>query len=203
VRVAIAGTNLTPAWANIFWFQLATSSTISQADLDAWLVLVANQYKTNFAPRQTSNIGYKQATATLFVPGGSVLQSSSVMTGAGTNAGGNLADSSGCAVISWLTGVYWRGGKPRSYFAGIPTTDVSGSNILSGGAITNWQTAGNNFRTACNAFTQGTITSTLLGFVSFNSGNAPRTTPIFFSFNAAKVHPRLGTQRRRLGKWSV
>ncbi len=39
------------------------------------------------------------------------------------------------------------------------------------------------------------------GFVSFNSGNAPRGTPLFFAYTGAKVHPRPGTQRRRLGKW--
>jgi len=63
------------------------------------------------------------------------------------------------------------------------------------------KTAATGFRTAINALTQGTITSTVLGMVSFTTGGVARTPAVFYAFTGATVHQRLGTQRRRLGKW--
>jgi hypothetical protein len=205
VRVAIAGTYAGPSWANVFHFQLTTSSSIVQSDLDAWLVLVANQFKTSFAPRQHSSISYGTGQATLYTPGGGVLQSQTTMSGAGTSGGTLVQDAATAKIISWLTTVYWRGGKPRTYLTGLSTGDIQGgtSNRLTTTEQTNLQTAGNGFRTACNAFTSGTITGTQLGFVSFSTGNTPRSPAVFFPITGAKAHLRLGTQRRRLGKWTL
>jgi hypothetical protein len=203
VRLAIAGLHDTVGWANVFWAQLTTSSSISQADLDTWTNAAQAAYKTRFAPREVTTVTYATATATLFTPGSSVLQSTVAMTGAGTLSGPEVADLSACKVVSWLTTVYWRGGKPRTYIPGVVTADTTGANSLTSTEITALTTAGINFRSDINALTAGTITGTSLGFVSFSSGNAPRGTPLFFAFTGAKVHPRLGTQRRRLGKWRV
>lgn len=202
-RVAIAGTVSGNSFANIFWVQLTSTSSISQSDLDAWLTSFANQYKTSFSARQGTAVAYKQATATCFTPGTSVLQSSQAMTGNGTVATGNLPDTSASKIISWLTSVYWRGGKPRTYLPGLSTAETTTNFSLTSAEVTALQTAASGFRTAINALTQGTISSTSLGFVSFTSGKVPRPAPLFFSFTGAKVHPRFGTQRRRLGKWTV
>jgi hypothetical protein len=202
-RIAIQGVRGVPPWANIFWVQLATSSSISQSDLDSWLTTFANQYKTSFAPRQDSATTYQLATATLFIPGGGVLQSTKAMSGTGTGGGAGIAENACSKVISWLSTVYWRGGKPRTYLGVPQTTEISGSTSLSAAEITALTTAAQGFRTAVNAIVQGTITSTVLGFVSFQTGNAPRVPPVFFAIAGAKVHPRLGTQRRRLGAWTV
>jgi hypothetical protein len=123
------------------------------------------------------------------------------MTGAGTG-GTAIDDSSGSTVVSWLTSVYWRGGKPRTYVPAIVGTTVSADDhTITAGGITAATTAGNNFRTDVQALAPGTITGTTFGFVSFQSGNAERPTPLFFPISGARVHGRLGTQRRRLGKW--
>lgn len=201
VRIAISGTASSINWANVFHAQLTTSGSIAQADLDTWTTAFANQFKTSFAPRQTSLVNYTLAKATLYTPGGGQLSSSSAMTGAGTNAGATVQDQSAAEVISWLTTVYWRGGKPRTYLNGVTSVDMSGSANLSATAISNLTTAATGFRTAINALTAASITGTTLGFVSFSSGNAPRVPAVFFAFTGARVHTRLGSQRRRLGKW--
>jgi hypothetical protein len=85
----------------------------------------------------------------------------------------------------------------------MPNGDTVTAKTLTAGEVTALTTAGTSFRTAINAITQGTITSTVLGFVSFFTGNAPRSPALFFAFSGAKVHPRLGSQRRRLGKWLI
>jgi len=201
VRVAISGTRIGVAWANVFWVQLTTSSSISQSDLNTWLTAFANAYKTNFAPRTGPATQFHLATATCFLPGLAVLQATSAMTGTGSEAGTEITDNAACKVVSWLSTVYWRGGKPRMYLTGPMVGDFASSIAFTSTEVTALTTAANAFRTAVNALTQGTITSTVLGFVSFQSGKVPRTPPLFFSVTGATVHPRVGTQRRRLGRW--
>jgi len=201
VRVAIKGLYGSQNWANVFHCQLTTSSSIIQADLDTWTTSFQAQFKTSFAPRQSTGVSYVSATTTLYSPGGGVITSVIAMTGAGTNAGAIVNDNSASAVISWLSTVYWRGGKPRTYLQSVISGDLSNSFEFGATAITNYTTAATGFRTAINALTAGTITGTQLGFVSFSTGNVPRTPAVFFPITGARVHPRIGTQRRRLGKW--
>jgi len=205
VRVAISGKNFGNNWANIFHCQFTTSSSIAQSDLDSWLNTFQAQYKTSFAARMNANATYAQSSATLYTPGGGVLQSNVAMTGTGSHGGTAVTDATMCKVISWLSTVYWRGGKPRTYVPGIETGDLAASSasVLANAEITAMTTAATGFRTAVNAMTQGTITGTTLGFVSFQSGNVVRPTPLFFAYTGAKVHSRAGTQRRRMGKWTV
>lgn len=201
VRVSISGTIAGTNWANIFNCQLATSGSIAQADLDTWLNSFQAAFKTRFQPRQCSVVNYTLARAVCFTPGGTELVSSVVMTGTGSNAGGVVSSAAACAVLSWGTNVYWRGGKPRTYFPGYPASDTDSAHLFNGTGLTNWQTAGANFRNDINALAPASITGTQLGFVSFFSGNAPRATPVFFTVTAPKLHLRVGTQRRRLGRW--
>jgi hypothetical protein len=146
-------------------------------------------------------VTYNLATAVLYTPGGGELISQHAMTGTGSSGGTNTGTGNLAKVISWLSGVYWRGGKPRSYLIGVSTADLASDTALTGAETAAITTAAAGFRTAANALTQGTITGTTLGFVSFSTGNAPRTPPLFFSFTGATAHPRVGSQRRRLGKW--
>jgi hypothetical protein len=201
VRIAISGTQSTQNWANIFRCQLTTSGSISQADLDTWTAAFAAAYKSNLASQQTSQVTYVLAKAVLYTPGGGALVSTATMTGSGTSGGTNVSDISASICLSWLSTVYWRGGKPRSYMPGVSTAQVTNNYQVTPTTITGYGTAAAAFRTAINALTATSITGTSLGFVSFNSGNAPRGTPLFFAFSGVKIHGRLATQRRRLGRW--
>jgi len=127
-RVAISGTSNSRNWANVFHVQFTTSSSISQADLDTWLTAFCNQYKTSFAGQLSPSAGFVNGKATLYTPGGGVLQSVSAMTGAGS--GGTIVqDNSASAVISWLSTVYWRGGKPRTYLPAIPNAAIQNASV--------------------------------------------------------------------------
>lgn len=202
VRVAISGTNQTENWANIFHCQLSTSSAIIQADLDTWTTAFQAAYKTNIAPVQGANNLYVLAKAVCYTPGLTQVTSSIAMTGNGGIATASASSVAISAVISWLTNVYWRGGKPRTYSGGLAQSQVTADRMLTGAAITAIGTAATNFRTAVNALTAGTITGTQFGFISYSTGNVPRSPAVFFPITGARVHPRLGTQRRRLGKWA-
>jgi hypothetical protein len=202
VRWAVQGLMNTIPWANIFWAQLTVSGTPTQADLDAWLTAASNAYKTRFAPHESSQVTYSQASALLFLPASLALPSLLAMTGGGTGGSSATEDQSACAVVSWQTGVYWRGGKPRTYLPLPLQGNVVNNRQLSSTEIASLLTAAGNFRTDMNALTTGAITATSFGFVSFRSGNADRVPPVFFPFTSVKIHARLGTQRRRLGKWA-
>jgi hypothetical protein len=201
IRIAISGTQGTQNWANIFRCQLSTSGTITQADLDTWTAAFAAAYKSNLASSMTAQVSFVLAKCVLYAPGGGALVSTAAMTGAGTSGGTNVSDLSASLCLSWLSTVYWRGGKPRTYLPGVSTAQVTNNYQVASTTITGTGAAAASFRTAINALTAGTITGTVLGFVSFNSGNAPRGTPLFFPFSGVKLHGRLATQRRRLGRW--
>lgn len=202
-RVAIQGTHNGTNWANVFWANLTGGAAAPQADLDAWLTSFANQYKTSFAAAMATSVNFVQAKATLFQSGGTVLQSVSAMTGAGTNGSAEVDDNASAIVVSWVTSVYWRGGKPRTYFPGVIQSQVTQGRTIGTADAAAWKADAQGFRTAINALTHGAITGTALGFVSFRSGNADRPTPLFFPFNDATAHHRLGSQRRRMGKWQL
>jgi hypothetical protein len=202
VRLAIQGTWSSINFANIFHAQLTTSSSIIQADLDSWVTSVQAAYKTRFQGLMSTSVSYVVAKAILYTPGGGALSSSIAMTGAGTVGTAIVENNATCANLSWLSTVYWRGGKPRTYLPGVVQANLANALTLSAGGITAYNTGGAGFRTDVNALAPGTITGSSLGFVSFNSGNVPRATPLFFPITGVRVHPRLGTQRRRLGKWA-
>lgn len=200
VRVAVSGLiNGTP-WANIFWVQLSTSSTISQSDLDAWVASFLAAYATNFMASAPTGTSATAAKATLFLPGGSVLESTTTSTTNGS--GGAAVEYDGaCRVVSWLSTVYWRGGKPRTYLPGLAGAHTDDGQTINAAGKTAVEGEATAFRTAVNALTQGTITGTVLGFVSFRTANAERIPPVFFTITGRAVHSRIGTQRRRLGPW--
>lgn len=200
VRVAIGMVEQAVNMANVFWCQLGTTGTPPISDLDAWTTAFANAYKTNFGPHICSNVGFVQAQAHLFLPANGAETSLVAMTGSATGGAASTTTQSTSSVISWLINDYYRGGKPRTYLPFTPSTMIQLSSDLTAAEVTALQTAAAAFRTAVNALIQGTITTTQLGTVSFRRGNA-EVTPTFKPYIGVKVHPRLGTQRRRLGKW--
>lgn len=202
-RIVVAGTQSGLNWANIFSCQLTTSGSIAQADLDTWTTAFLNAWKTRFLPVVSTTALIASAKTTLWTPGNTELISTSTTTGTGTGGGG-LVDLAASAVISWNTNVYWRGGKPRTYLPNIPTASISADgHTLASTPRSNIATAAANFRSDINALTATSITGTTLGFVSYFSGNQPRTPAVFYPITGVTVHPRVGTQRRRLGKWQL
>jgi hypothetical protein len=201
VRIAINGLFGLQNWANVFHAQLATSSSIIQADLDTWTTNFQAAYKTALAPLMTTGVTFSTAKAICYTPGVTELISQVTMTGAGTGGGTAVADNSCCYCLSWSSNVYWRGGKPRTYLPGVATVSTLNQTSITAAAQTALVAGGAALRTAVNALTAGTITGTQFGFLSFQSGNVPRTPPVFYAISGAKAHPRMGSQRRRLGKW--
>jgi hypothetical protein len=201
VRVAVSGTVNGQNWANVFWCQLTTSGTPTQSDLDTWTTAFAAAYFANFKVYSQAAVLYVQCQSSLFLPGGGLLPSVVAMASNGTGTATVTVPQDASTVISWQIGVYWRGGKPRTYLP-LPTAGVILTNrVFSAANITAVIASAVAFKTAVNALTTGAISGTVLGTVSFRSNNADRIPPVFFAYQGAKMHPRVGSQRRRLGKW--
>lgn len=201
VRFSIGGTMSTVNWANVFWAELTMSGTPSVADLDSWLTAAAAAYATNFDSYCTSNALQSIAQAQLFLPSSGLVTSTIALSGAGSGSTSTADLDSSCAVVSWSINAYWRGGKPRTYLPALVGSLIVSERRLTSTAITNLTASAGAFLTAANALSSGAITDTTLGTVSFRSNNADRVPPVFFPYTGAKVHPKVGTQRRRLGKW--
>lgn len=195
------GTIRAQAAAMTYHAQLTTSSSISQADLDTWLTTFAANFKTDFQTQLPTDFAINYFKCVLYTPGGGELVSTITPTAWSGTASSISLSGSACAVVSWQSGVYWRGGKPRSYMPLFSNGVNSGTDTLTSAFKTSLAAAAVAFKNHVNANTSGTITGSTFGFVSFQSGNAPRGTPLFFAIVGAVIHPRMGSQRRRLGKW--
>ena len=204
VRLAISGdiATLYP-WACIGWVQTGATSNIDQSDLDNLVTAWESAFITRFGPHINSNTRFQLCTATAFYGGIHAAHSNKNLTGSGTGAGAGILDTAASLVVSWNTSVYWRGGKPRMY---LPSPNASA--MLDGSTITPAEdtaltAAASGFHNDVNGFTIALLAPIQHGFVSFRSGNQPRPTAQFFPILGANIHPRLGTQRRRLGKWKA
>lgn len=191
--------------ANVFWTRLTISGVVTQADLDTYTTNFGAAYKTAFQASLPAGFSFGTVKCVYFVDGTAlnVLESTQAQTGVGT--GTASADRGLAGVISWLSPAYWRGGKPRTYLES-PTGNIDAANPShwTSTYITALGTAAGAFRTAVNALTGGTtITGSALGFVSFFTGNALRAPAVFFAISGQKIHPRIGHQRRRDGRWQV
>lgn len=104
-------------------------------------------------------------------------------------------------VISWQIAAHYRGGHPRTYLPGIDssTLDTAGGKNISTAKRTAYELAGDALMNAINT-ASGTGSPYFMGTISYFTGGAPRTTPLFRTYLAAVVGTRICTQRRRLGK---
>jgi hypothetical protein len=106
--------------------------------------------------------------------------------------------------LTWKASIFWRGGKPRTYIPGIPTSACAnaGSSLLLGSFTSAVQAQAGLFNLGVNGITSFSPNTVTLGFVSYFSRGAFRTPPVFFPFNNVVIHDRLDSQRRRSGKES-
>jgi hypothetical protein len=116
----------------------------------------------------------------------------------GTRVGTSFTAQVAC-VSSWTIARRYRGGHPRNYWPAGVTADSVDHRQWEGTARAAFQAAFEAFRVAINGLTVGTA-SVVMSSVSYRTAHALRPTPVVSPISAAVVHPRIDTQRRRLGK---
>lgn len=115
---------------------------------------------------------------------------------------GNALPPNVAAVISWDVDKRYKGGHPRTYLPGIG----EGNLVNPGG--TNWnatftsglKAAGKTFLTQFISALSAQLAGAAVGTLSRRSNYVWNTPPNFWPYIDTKSHPRVDTQRRRLGK---
>ena len=114
---------------------------------------------------------------------------------------GSPSSANDSAVISWLGGWHYKGGKPRTYMAGLPEGVEATTTTLTSDYVESLRVDANDFLSAVNALGTTAFPGCSLGTISYQSGGVWRDPPVFFPYDGAVVHTRIASQRRRLGRW--
>lgn len=190
-------------WVNVMYAKF-TGGPLTQATLDAVSTAIRTAWVANMAPRYITNSGLVSVEVTDLTTRTS-LQSTDVVGGLGTDAtaGGSAATA---ICISLVNGKRYRGGHPRQYLSGVNASAYTSGKTLSGTVITNYKNSFTAFINAINALTNGGTTWAVssVGFYhKVNGVQAYRVPPEVLPITGIKVHNRIDTQRRRLGKETV
>jgi hypothetical protein len=194
-KVVILGNDSGQTVENVFWLDCAGTGTYATAGLiaqgvkTAWDTYIMAQCASHYTATECIVTHYDGA----FNPQGSY---SSTTPGLIVSDG---EPASTACVLSWKIPATWRGGRPRTYVAGVPKAALLTTRQYTSSYTASMLSAGAAFRTAVNAIVHAPVTGVELGTVSFVHANAWRTPPLFFSYAAVGVQSRICTQRRRLG----
>lgn len=201
VRVAVEGNVGGQPWANIFHVKtdlpgitsaqgvtdLLTAFNQKMIDSGLWQFCSTTTHVTQLSGvvQTTPDTAHKSQIA-------------STITGI---TAGTVLPAEASLVLSWLSEVFWRGGKPRTYIPGMVSTyaDTNHSWLDSQKAIL--LAKAELLRSGINSITTAAIDQCTMGMVSYASGKEWRPVPLFFPFTGVTIHDRIGTQRRRLGPW--
>ena len=202
-KIIHEGTLFLKNWANIYYHLITgTSGTVNVADI----ISLAHQAHTNYG---TTVQGLKADASTLHTTKAIYVPS------LGTELVGEYSsDVSGiqhfppmpnnvAIVASWLTDQYYRGGHARTYFDAPPEGDAADGVSWSPAAITAWENEAAALLAANNNITTTHIILTAMGTVNFARHNAWLSPAVWTPYFGVTVHPRIDTQRRRLGKETV
>jgi len=186
-------------WANVVWVNSSQTAVPTPANVIAAATALYECYDDTFSPLQGKDSSLERCVVNWYgVPGSQVTGAYEEST-AGGSANNSEVDSLS-AVVSWQFPSTWRDGKPRLYLPNLPSEAFADSNRLDSTFITNLASAAASFRTAVNGVNVTGFGPCVLVVESFFSANAPRTTTVAFAISGATVHPRISSQRRRLGR---
>jgi len=200
-RIAVTGDVGGQPFANIFYIETDEPGIDSAAGVEDMLGAFAGKLASSglitlfhSSLHVTGMQGVVQLTPDTAV-------SSQVVQGTNGAAAGTVLTPNDAAVISWLSGAYWRGGKPRTYISGLTSTMIDTNHSLNDTFKNSVISAAGSLRSGVNSITTPAVDKSTMGFVSYASGKVWRTTPLFLPFTGVTVHDRVGSQRRRLGPW--
>lgn len=200
VRVAFEGlTAKSVPWANVFWTATSISGSASGADLAIVASNLHALFNTHLWTLQGNDATLERTVCNFYSAEPDQLVADSLSSHAGGSDNPTEVDSL-AAVISWQFPQTWRGGKPRTYMAALPTEAFEDSNTLADDYVTALIAGANAFRLGINGCAHGSFEDLALGVQSFFSGNAPRAEGVFYGYTGETVHPRIDSMRRRLGR---
>lgn len=196
LKVRLVGTKTSLTWNNVLHVRYAGPAPTA-TDLVTFGTAVGTLWNTAIAPICPADVTLTEVDVVDLTSATSAAGTASV-THAGTRVGSGLGGQV-AVVTSWLQSLRYRGGHPRTYWPGGTGADLQDGGHWTGAAVTQFKAASEAFRVGMNALTVGTASVQLIN-LSYRTLNAPRPTPLPVIITGSDVHPRIDTQRRRLGK---
>jgi len=188
-------------FALIFWARMVAGTVTSNADLSAWLTAFRNAMNTSGLLSNLSNtVSVTQFRAVNVVAPGVAFAAVNTTAVNGTGSGATLPANI-AVVLSWGSSAHWRGGKPRTYLPGLGSAAADTNHSLLDSSKAAIQAQAAAFLTAVNGISAGGVTQTELGFLHWQTNDTWLSPPAWFAFSGVTIHDRLGSQRRRLGRW--
>lgn len=202
VKVQVNGIAGVSRWANVFHLKYS-GGTPTVANLQTLAVDVGAAFIARFGTHLSANLALKSYIAT-DLASNTGARAEGALSGSGATSG-TMLPGNAAVVVSWSISLRYRGGHPRTYLAGIPSGQLVDSETLGSSAVTAYANDANSFIADLNALTVGGLTWEFVAVQYWLHGAHPPTplaTGTTRPISAGVVHPRLDTQRRRLGKES-
>lgn len=196
-RVAVTGIDGGQPWANIFHLKASSDVALSSGDMVTLAGDVLTAFETNIYPVSSDSFGVREVEV---VPLSSVSRPVGVASSSGVGAlSGQPAPSSVARLVSWKINRRFRGGHPRTYFAGALASqlDAATSQVIDTTPYANFISAVNGFFVDMNSISVGGL-SFEMAMVSYYAAGALRTTPLVDVINDFEAEQKIATQRRRL-----
>jgi len=203
LRLVLSGSKQGQPWAAVQYARF-TGASPGSAELATAAAAVGTAWQSALAQIHTAEVLLTSVTCIDLTRLDAAVGSAS-MNHAGSRVGTALPNQV-ALVASYKINVRYRGGHPRTYWPAGAQADITNGRLWTSGFLTLADGACTDYVGDINAITLG---GGLLIFsaVSYFSGTDPgtgkpimRTTPLVFPVTTVEVHPRVDTQRRRLGK---
>jgi hypothetical protein len=196
-RVAVQGTIWGHEWINVVYVKPAVTGTPDATDVMAIADGVGGAWAADFMPLLDAHTALTQSKAVYFPTSGTPIVAISPASASG-GIDSQLADAGACFVIDWVIDASYRGGHPRTYLAGVPTSDISNGSDVHADVRAALAGAAAAVMVTVEAIVSAAFATCQLGTVSYSVANAWRTPPIFRAYSGAVCGATLGSQRRRI-----
>lgn len=203
VQYSIKGSHNGVAWANTGYLQY-TGTAPTVADLATIATGIGTAWNTNFAPVCHANVTQDAVRLQDMTNRASSINEVTGMAHAGTRTGTDDANNI-CCVVSWQINRRYKGGHPRWYVPAGVVADYTSGRLWTTAFTTAMNNAATAMRTAMNALTSGGATYKMVSMELYRKNPATGlpayvVPPVPYTVQGNKVHGRVDTQRRRLGR---
>jgi hypothetical protein len=197
LKVRFLGTTQGVPFVNVFHAQHSAGS-ITANDLQTFINGIRSAAGTNLASAYYSGtvINTFEITDISSSTGPVATNTSSVSGSKGATA---LTPVNVSYAVSWNVPLHYRGGHPRNYIPLSAAGDIASGKLLASGVAGTLSGFWAAYLTAFNAVVSGTIGITM-GMFQYHAHHQVVNPPVFYAFTGVRIHGRVDSQRRRLGK---
>lgn len=205
-RVAFSGTFNGTNWANVMHVKVNPSGVLTQTIANELAIQLHNAYFYAWGPHLSLQWNLLATDIVMFGDPGNVFEAGQTSPGSGQDSGLTLpANVALC--VSWKTSAYYRGGHSRTYLCGIVQDRLENSKSWSAQTLADFAAGALDFRQKIGQISVIGVSSVTFGYLQqFANGGSLKTPreylnpPVFHPIVGHTVHPRVDSQRRRLGR---